>query len=56
LMVLLPIVNMAILLEVLGSTLWTHVCHDHSSPLASLHLVGVCGQPYHGIVSKALPV
>jgi hypothetical protein len=55
-MVLLPIMNMAIFLEVLSSTLSTHVSHDHRSPLASLRAVGVCGQHHHGIVSKALPV
>jgi hypothetical protein len=56
LMVLLPGMNMAVFLELLGSTRGTCLSHDHSALLASFVLVGVSGQPYHGIVSPALPV
>ena len=56
LMVLLPGMNMAVFLELLGATRGTCFSHDHSALLASCVLVGVSGQPYHGIVSPALPV
>jgi hypothetical protein len=56
LMVLLPGMDMAVLLEVLGSTRGACLSHDHSALLASFVLVGISGQPYHGIVSPALPV
>jgi hypothetical protein len=38
-----PLMNMAIFLELLGSTLWTRISHDHSALLASLVSVGVSG-------------
>ena len=55
-MVLLPRVYMAIFLEVLGSTRWTRVSHDHSALAASHISVDGSGQPYHTITSRALPL
>jgi hypothetical protein len=56
LMILLPGMHMTIVLDALGSTLWTCLSRDHNALLASLISVDVFGQEYHGIRSTALPV
>ncbi|HEY5865549.1 MAG TPA: hypothetical protein VI542_08375 [Candidatus Tectomicrobia bacterium] len=47
--------RIAILLELLGCTLGTHVSHVHSLPLASLVSAGGPGQQYHGIEGCSIP-
>jgi len=56
LVVLLPGMKMAIFLESLRSTLWTHLSQTPNALLASVVVVGACSQQYHGLVSRALPL
>jgi hypothetical protein len=55
-MVLFAIVNMAVVLELPGSTRWTCISHDQSCLLASLELVDGSRQQYQGFRTSALPV
>jgi hypothetical protein len=55
-MVLFAMVNMTVLLELLGSTRWTRIAHDHSYLLASMDMVGGSRQQYQGFGTRALHI